>query len=155
MADEVKAVPDGYHSVTPYVCVKGAVDAIEFYKKAFAATELSRMATPDGKIGHAEVQIGDSRLKISDEYPELDFVGPQTIGGTSVTLHLYVEDVDEVAKNALAAGAKEIRRVQDEWYGERSGMFLDPFGHRWNISSRKENLTMEEVRERAKAAGMG
>ena len=155
MADEVKAVPDGYHSVTPWVLVNGAVEAIEFYKKAFGATELSRMATPDGKIGHAEVQIGDSRVKISDEYPEMDFVGPQTIGGTSVTLHLYVEDVDEVAKNALAAGAKEIRPVRDEWYGDRSGMFLDPFEHRWNISSRKENLTMEELRKRAKAASMG
>ena len=111
---------------------RGQADTIPSYERAnfwqrvLPAIIGIRMATPDGKIGHAEVQIGDSRLKISDEYPELDFVGPQTIGGTSVTLHLYVEDVDEVAKNALAAGAKEIRPVQDEWYGDRSGMFLDP-----------------------------
>jgi PhnB protein len=135
--------------------IKGAAAAIDFYKKAFGATELMRMPMAGGKIGHAEIQIGNSRVMLADEFPEMGFVGPQTIGGTGVTLHLYVEDVDEVAKQAVAAGAKETRAVQDQFYGDRSGTFQDPFGHVWNISTHKEDLTMEEIGKRAAAAGMG
>jgi PhnB protein len=155
MAGKVKAIPDGYHAVTPYLSVRGAAKAIEFYKKAFGATEVMRMAQPDGKIGHAEIQIGDSRLMLADEYPEMGFVGPETVGGTAVMLHLYVKDADQMAKQAVAAGAKEIRPVKDQFYGDRSGLFADPFGHKWNISTHKEDLTMEEIGKRAKAAGMG
>lgn len=151
----VQPIPDGYHSVTPYLMIKGAAAAIDFYKKAFGATELMRMPMAGGKIGHAEIQIGNSRVMLADEFPEMGFVGPQTIGGTGVTLHLYVEDVDEVAKQAVAAGAKETRAVQDQFYGDRSGTFQDPFGHVWNISTHKEDLTMEEIGKRAAAAGMG
>ncbi len=151
----VKPIPDGYHAVTPYLIVKGGAAAIEFYKKAFGATERMRMAQPDGRIGHAEIQVGDSCVMLADEHPEMGFVGPQTVGGTGVTLHLYVEDVDKVAKQAVAAGAKEMRAVQDQFYGDRSGTFQDPFGHVWNIATHKEDLTMEEVQKRAAAAGMG
>jgi PhnB protein len=150
----VKPIPDGYHSITAYLLVRGAAEAIEFYKKAFGATELMRMPMAGGKVGHAEIQIGDSRLMLADEFPERGFVGPQTIGGAGVNLHLYVEDVDKVASQALAAGAKEIRAVEDQFYGDRSGTFQDPFGHIWNIGTHKEDLTMEEVAKRAAAAGM-
>ena len=151
----VQPIPDGYHTVTPYLMVKGAAAAIDFYKKAFGATEIMRMPQADGRVGHAEIQIGNSRVMLADEFPEMGFVGPQTIGGTGVTLHLYVEDVDKVAKQAVAAGAKEMRAVQDQFYGDRSGTFQDPFGHVWNISTHKEDLTMEEIGKRAAAAGMG
>jgi PhnB protein len=113
------------------------------------------MPQADGRVGHAEIQIGNSRVMLADEFPEMGFVGPQTIGGTGVTLHLYVEDVDKVAKQAVAAGAKEMRAVQDQFYGDRSGTFQDPYGHVWNISTHKEDLTMEEIGKRAAAAGMG
>lgn len=152
MAGKTKAIPDGYHSVTPYLIVKGGAAAIEFYKKAFGATEIMRMAQPDGRLGHAELQIGDSRVMLADEFPEKGYLGPQSIGKTSVTLHLYVEDVDKVAKQAVSAGAKEIQPVQDQFYGDRSGVFSDPFGHCWNISTHKEDLTMEEMGKRAAAA---
>jgi PhnB protein len=151
----VKPIPDGYHAVTPYLIVKGAAAAIDFYKTAFGATEIMRMPQPDGRVGHAELQIGDSRVMLADEFPERGFVGPQTVGGTSVTLHLYVENVDKIASQTVAAGAKEIRPVQDQFYGDRSGTFQDPFGHVWNIATHKEDLTMEEIGKRAKAAGMG
>jgi PhnB protein len=152
MAGKVKAIPDGYHSVTPYLIVKGAAAAIEFYKKAFGATEIMRMPQPDGRIGHAELQIGDSRVMLADEYPERGALGPDSSGRAPVMLHLYVEDVDKVASRAVAAGAKEMRPVQDQFYGDRSGMFTDPFGHCWNISTHKEDLTNEEMGKRAAAA---
>jgi len=152
MAGKVKAIPDGYHSVTPYLIIKGAAAAIEFYKKAFGATEIMRMAQPDGRVGHAELQIGDSRLMLADEFPERGYLGPQSTGRSPVTLHLYVEDVDKVASQAVAAGAKEVQPVQDQFYGDRSGVFTDPFGHCWNISTHKEDLTMEEMGKRAAAA---
>jgi PhnB protein len=154
MAGNVKPIPDGYHSVTPYLIVNGAAAAIEFYKKAFGATELGRMPQPDGRVGHAELQIGDSRVMLADEFPERDIHGPKKYGGSAVTLHLYVEDVDQVASQAVAAGAKILRPVQDQFYGDRSGMLADPFGHQWNVSTHKEDLTMEEIGKRA-AAGMG
>lgn len=153
MSSNVKPIPEGYHSVTPYLIVKGAAKAIEFYKQAFGATERIRMAQPDGRVGHAEIQIGDSRIMLADEFPERNIVGPETLGNTPAMIHLYVEDVDAVAKQALATGAKEIRPVQDQFYGDRSGMFADPFGHKWNISTHKEDLSAEEIGKRAAAAG--
>jgi PhnB protein len=153
MEGNVKPVPEGYHSVTPYLIVKGAAKAIEFYKKALGATEISRMEQPDGRIGHAEIKIGDSRIMLADEFPEKNIRGPESYASTPVMIHLYVEDVDAVAQQAVALGAKELRPVKDQFYGDRSGMFADPFGHQGNISTRKENLSAEEIRKRA-AAGM-
>lgn len=153
MSSNVKPVPEGYHSVTPYLIVKGAAKAIEFYKQAFGAKEIFRMPQPDGKIGHAEIQIGDSRIMLADEFPERNIRGPESLDGTPVMIHLYVNDVDTVAKRAVAAGAKEIRPVQDQFYGDRSGMFADPFGHQWNISTHVEDLSAEEIGKRAAAAG--
>ena len=152
MSSNAKPIPEGYHSVTPYLIVKGAARAIEFYKQAFGATEKGRMAQPDGRIGHAEIQIGDSCIMLADEFPERNIVGPESLGGTPVMIHIYVEDVDAVAKQAVAAGAKEVLPVQDQFYGDRSGMFTDPFGHKWNISTHKEDLTAEEIGKRAAAA---
>jgi PhnB protein len=151
MAGKVQAIPDGYHSVTPYLIIKGAAAAIEFYKKAFGATEIMRMPQPDGRVGHAEIQIGNSRLMLADEFPERGIQGPAG-GRTPVMLHLYVEDVDKVWSQALAAGAKEMRPVEDQFYGDRSGMFTDPFGHCWNVATHKEDLSNEEMGKRAKAA---
>ena len=153
MSSNVKPIPEGYHSVTPYLIVNGAARAIEFYKQAFGATETLRMAQPDGRIGHAELKIGDSTIMLADEFPEIDARCPESLGGTPVMIHLYVEDVDAVAQKASSAGAKELRPVQDQFYGDRSGMFADPFGHKWNISTHKEDLSAEEVRKRAAAAG--
>src|SRR5262245_28557072 len=145
-------VSAGYHSITPYLIVKGAARALEFYKKAFGATELMRMGGPDGQIGHAEIKIGDSHLMLADEFPDMGFRGPQALGGTPVGLVLYVEDVDAVAARAVAAGAKVLNPVKDQFYGDRSGTFTDPFGHVWTISTHKEDLSPEEVRRRAEAA---
>jgi len=152
MSSNVKPIPEGYHSVTPYLIIKGAARAIEFYKQAFGATERTRMAQPDGRIGHAEIQIGDSCVMLADEFPEMNIVGPESLGGTPAMIHLYVEDVDAVAKKAVAAGAKEVRPVKDQFYGDRSGMFTDPFGHKWNIATHKEDLSAEEIGKRAAAA---
>jgi PhnB protein len=152
----VKPIPDGYHSVTPYLCVKGASEAIEFYKKAFGATELGRLSQPDGRVGHAELQIGSSRVMLSDEHPEMGFTGPGTLGGSPVMMHLYVEDADAVFKRAVEAGATEVRSMRDEFYGDRAGGVKDPFGHTWHIATHKEDLTQEEVgRRAAKAMGGG
>lgn len=152
MTSTVKPIPEGYHSVTPYLIVKGAAKAIEFYKQAFGAVEAFRMPEPDGRIGHAELKIGDSVIMLADEFPERNIRGPESLGGTSVMIHLYIEDVDTVAKRAVAAGAKELRPVQDQFYGDRSGLFADPFGHQWNISTHKEDLSAEEIGKRAAAA---
>src|SRR3954463_1680397 len=127
MPNRVKPIPDGYHSVTPYLIVRGGNAALEFYKKAFGATELFKMPMPDGKLGHAEIQIGDSRVMLADESPEMGHKGPQTLGGSSVSLGIYVEDVDALAQRAIAAGAKVIRPVADQFYGDRTGVFEDPF----------------------------
>src|SRR5579872_1236046 len=154
MANKVKAIPDGYHSVTPYMIVKGAANAIEFYKKAFGATEIMRMQDDKGKIKHAEIKIGNSPIMLADEFPEMKMMGPQSQGGTGMFLHLYVEDVDAIAKQAVAAGAKEIRPVADHFYGDRAGNFLDPYGHQWYISTHVEDLSPDEIRKRAQAIGM-
>ena len=147
----VKPIPEGYHSVTPYLIVRGAADAIDFYKKAFGAVELFRMPSPDGKIGHAEIKIGDSPIMIADEYPEMGYLGPQSIGGSPVSLMIYVEDVDTVFNQAVAAGATVKEALQDKFYGDRIGTLVDPFGHRWHVSTHKEDVSMEEMQERMKA----
>jgi PhnB protein len=152
MSSNVKPIPKGYHSVTPYLIVKGAAKAIEFYKQAFGATETFRMPQPDGKIGHAELKIGDSTIMLADEFPERNVRGPESLGGSPVMIHLYIDDVDTVAKRAVASGAKEIRPVQNQFYGDRSGMFADPFGHQWNISTHVEDVSPEEIGKRAAAA---
>lgn len=148
MSEKVKAVPEGYHSVTPYLCVSDAARAIEFYKEAFGATERMRMEAPGGKIGHAEIQVGDSIIALADEYPEMNFRSPQTLGGPSSQFMIYVEDVDARFEQAVAAGAKVVKPVKDEFYGDRSGSVEDPFGHRWYISTHIEDVTREEMERR-------
>jgi PhnB protein len=153
MAKQVKPIPDGYHTVTPYLIVKGAAEALAFYQKAFSATERMRMPDPKSSlIGHAEIEIGDSTIMLADEYPDMGFRSPQSLSGTPVSILLYVNDVDAVAKQALAAGAKELRPVKDQFYGDRSGTFEDPFGHVWTIATHKEDLTPDEIGRRAAAA---
>lgn len=148
----VKPIPDGYHTVTPYLIVNGGAQALDFYKRAFGATELLRMEH-QGKIGHAEIKIGDSPVMLADEFPEMDAQSPQSIGGTPVTIHLYVEDVDRTFAQAIAAGAKETRPVKDQFYGDRAGQLEDPFGHKWYVATHKEELTMDEIKKRAAAQG--
>jgi PhnB protein len=152
MASSSQAVPEGYHSVTPYLAVDDGARAIAFYKAAFGATEVMRMPGPGGKVGHAEIRIGDSRIMLADEHPDMGFRSPKTYGGSPVGLHLYVEDVDAVAKQARAAGAKELRAVKDQFYGDRTGSFEDPFGHVWHIATRKENVSEGELKRRAAQA---
>jgi PhnB protein len=148
----VKPIPDGYHSVTPYLIVNGAARAIEFYKNAFGATELLRFDGPGGKIGHAEIKIGDSPIMLADEHPEMLARSPQSYGGSPVGILLYVNNVDAVASQAVAAGAKVVRPVKDQFYGDRSGTFEDPFGHQWTIATHKEDLSVEEMKRRLEDA---
>ena len=148
----VKPIPDGYHSVTPYLCVNGAAQAIEFYKKAFLATERMRIAQPDGRVGHAELQVGDSVIMLSDEFPEMGARSPQSLGGSPVSIHLYVEDADAIFSQAIAAGAKVKRPIADQFYGDRLGGVEDPFGHTWWISTHKEDLSPQEIERRAASA---
>jgi PhnB protein len=148
----VKPIPDGYHVVTAYLAIDGAAKAIDFYKRVFGARERMRMEAPGGKIGHAELKIGDSVIMLADEYPDMDFIGPKTRGGASVTLHLYVKDCDAVVAGAVAAGAKVRRPVKDEFYGDRTGTIEDPFGHVWSVSTHKEELSKSEMRRRAAEA---
>lgn len=150
--NKVKPIPEGYHSVTPYLSVNGAARAIEFYKEAFGATERFRMEAPSGKIGHAEIQLGDSIIALADEMPEMNFRSPQALGGPSSHFMIYVEDVDARVEQAVAAGAKLVRPVKDEFYGDRTGSVEDPFGHCWYIATHKEDLTMEEINKRHDAA---
>ena len=152
MTSKVRPIPEGYHSVTPYLIIKNAADAIEFYKKAFGATELFRMDQPDGKNGHAEIKIGDSPIMLSDEFPEMGHRGPQSLGGSPVSIMLYVEDVDAVVNRATTAGAKLDRPVEDKFYGDRAGSLTDPFGHIWHIGTHKEDVSPEEMEKRAAAA---
>jgi PhnB protein len=145
-----QAIPEGYHSVTPYLIVKGAADAIDFYKRAFDATELMRMPTPEGRIGHAEIRIGDSAIMLADEYPEMGYRSPQTLGGAGVSLMVYVDRVDETFKQALANGAKELQPLKNQFYGDRSGTLQDPYGHVWTIATHVEDIPPEELERRAK-----
>jgi len=151
MNAKVNYIPAGYHTVTPYLIVNGVARAIDFYKQAFGATEVVRIAGPGGKIGHAEIKIGDSRIMLADEFPEMDARGPQTIGGTPVGLMLYFEDADAVTARAISAGAKVLRPVQDQFYGDRSGTIADPFGHKWTIGTHKEDVSPEDIQKRAAA----
>ena len=147
----IKAIPNGYASVTPYLIVQGAARAIEFYKNIFGATERMRLPTPDGKVAHAEIEIGSSVIMMADECLERGSKSPDTIGGTPVCLNLYVADVDAVFAKALAKGAELIRPVENQFYGDRSGMFCDPFGHRWNVATHIEDVSPEELHKRMKA----
>jgi PhnB protein len=147
----VKPIPEGYHAVTPYLILNAAGDAIAFYKKALGAEEVLRMDGPGGKIHHAEISIGGSRIMLADEHPEIEALSPKTIGGSPVSIHLYVADVDAAVESAVAAGAKLIRPVADQFYGDRVGGIEDPFGYRWFIATHKEGLTMDEIRRRAPA----
>jgi len=147
----VKPIPDGYHSVTPYLIIKGAADAIEFYKKAFGATELFRMEH-QGQVGHAEIKIGDSPIMLADEQPGMGYVSPKTLGGTPVSLMIYVEDVDTIYTQAIKSGGEEVKALQDQLYGDRSGTLKDPFGHVWTVATHKEDVTPEEMDKRIAAA---
>ena len=153
MAD-VKAIPDGYPRVTPYLCADGADAAIEFYTSVLGAVERMRMPGPGGKIGHAELELGDSIIMLADEHPEIGVRGPKSIGGTPVTISVYVEDVDDVFQRAVQAGATPLQEVENQFYGDRSGQFEDPFGHRWNVASHVEDVSPEEM-ERRMAETMG
>src|SRR5262252_4945824 len=149
MAGKVNPIPEGYHSVTPYLIMDGAAKAIDYYKKAFGATERMRMPAPEGKIGHAEIQIGDSIIMLADESREMNARSPKSVGGTPVSLLVYVEDVDRTVKNAVAAGAKVTRPVEDKFYGDRMGTIEDPFGHQWHVGTHIEDVTPEEMKRRA------
>jgi PhnB protein len=152
MAD-VKPIPEGYPRVTPYLCVAGAGAAIEFYTEVFGATERYRLPGPDDTIPHAELELGDSLIMLSDEAPDLGVLSPKTVGGTPVTMSVYVEDVDAVFERALNAGAKSLRPVEDQFYGDRSGQFEDPFGHRWNVATHIEDVSPEEMEKRSAEMG--
>jgi PhnB protein len=147
-----KPIPEGYHTVTPYLAVDGAADAIEYYKKAFGAKERVRMDTPDGKIGHAEVEIGDSLVMLSDPFPQATTRPPAELGGTSASVFLYVDDVDAVVRRAVDAGATVTMDVADQFWGDRFGSIRDPFGHIWSIATHVEDVSPEEMAERAKQA---
>src|SRR5499433_4004353 len=147
-----KPIPDGYRTVTPYLIVKGAADAIDFYKRAFGATEMLRMADPQGRVGHAEIRIGDSVIMLADEHPAMGYRSPRALGGSSVSILLYLENVDGVFERAGKAGAKALRPVTNQFYGDRSGTLEDPFGHVWTIATHVEDVPPEELKRRAAAA---
>jgi PhnB protein len=147
----VQPIPAGYHTATPYLIIKDAARAIEFYKAAFGATELMRMEGHGGKIGHAEIKIGDSPIMLADEFPDMGYRSPLALGGTPVSIALYVEDVDTLFNQAIAAGATVMRPVKDQFYGDRSGTLVDPFGHVWTVATHKEDLSLDEVRQRSEA----
>lgn len=147
----VKAIPEGYRSVTPYLSIQGAAEAIEFYKRAFNATESFKLVAPGGEIGHAEITIGDSVIMLAEACDGSAFRSPHALGGSTVCLHLYVEDADALFAQAVAAGAKAVRPVQDQFYGDRTGVLEDPFGHIWSVATHREDLTPEEIGKRAEA----
>jgi PhnB protein len=148
---KVKPVPDGYHSVTAYLIIDGAAKALDFYKRVFGAKERMRMPSPGGKVGHAEIEVGDSVIMLADEHPEIGARGPRAFGGSPVAMMLYVKDVDATVKEALAAGAKVVRPVEDKFYGDRSGTIEDPFGHHWHVSTHKEDVPPDEMERRVAA----
>jgi PhnB protein len=147
-----KSIPEGYHTVSPYLAVEDAAEAIEYYKNAFGAKERGRMEAPGGAIGHAELEIGDSVVMLSDPFPQSSTRPPKKLGGTSMSVFLYVEDVDAVVKRAVDAGATVLMEVADQFWGDRFGTVQDPFGHTWSVATHVEDLTEEEIAERAKAA---
>lgn len=154
MSNGVKAITVGYEGITPYLICKNAEAAVDFYKRAFGAEELFRIGQP-GRVGHCEMRIGKAIFMLAEEFPEMGGLGPETIGGTPVSLYVYVDDVDSFAERATAAGLKMLRPVADQFYGDRSGYFEDPFGHKWGFATHKEDLTPEQLNERAKAANGG
>ena len=159
MKKQVQPIPPGFHTLTPHLVVKDASNAIEFYKNAFGAKEIRRAPAPDGKsLMHAELQIGDSRLMLVDEFPDMDCRGPESIGGTPVTIHMFVKDVDAAFSRAVAAGAEVKMPLEDMFWGDRYGVLTDPFGHSWSLATHKEDVTPEEIAKRARdafAAGCG
>lgn len=150
MAD-VQAIPDGYQAVTPYLCIDGAADAIDFYTAVFGATERMRMGAPGGKVGHAEIELGGSVIMLSDEAPEMDVRGPAAYGGSPTFVSLYVDDADAVVARAVERGATLLRPVEDKFYGDRTGMILDPWGHKWSIGTHVEDVSPDEMERRAAA----
>jgi PhnB protein len=148
MAD-VKPIPEGYPRVTPYLHVDGAAAAIEFYEKVLGAKERMRLPGPDDKLGHAELEIGNSVVMLADEYPDMGVLGPKSVGGTAVTLHVYVDDMDAVFQAALDAGASSRRELENRFYGDRVGEFEDPFGHRWSVATHVEDVPEDEMEKRA------
>ena len=149
---KVKPVPDGYHSVTPYLFIKGAADAIDYYKNVFGAKERMRMPGPNGRVMHAELAIGDSIIMLADENLEIGAKSPKTLGGTSSTLHAYFDNVDNIAEEAVKAGATVVRPLKDEFYGDRAGTIVDPFGHMWSIATHIEDVSPEEMKKRMSKA---
>ena len=148
----MKPVPDGYPQVIPYLVVDGAAAAIDFYNKVLGTKERMRMGGPDGKVGHAELELGDSVIMLADEFPDMDARGPKTMGGTPVSLLVYVEDADAAFDRAIQAGAKSLQPVEDKFYGDRSGRFEDPFGHRWDVATHVEDVPPDEMAKRAAEA---
>ena len=148
-------VPAGHHTVTPYLAARNAIKALEFYKNAFGATEVYKLIMPDGRLGHAEFRIGDSLIMLSDEFPEYGGKSPETLGGSPVCIHLYVPDVDDFCKRAVAAGAKQPKPVMDQFYGDRSGQLEDPFGHLWWVATHKEDVSHDEMQRRVQAMFSG
>ena len=148
----VKPIPEGYPHVTPYLSIDGASDAIAFYSKVLSAKERLRMPTPDGKVGHAELELGDSLIMLADTFPEMGAPSPKSLGGTPVTISVYVEDVDDVFERALGEGATALRQVENQFYGDRAGQFEDPFGHRWSIATHVEDVPPDEMAKRAAEA---
>jgi PhnB protein len=150
-----KPIPDGYPQVIPYLCVDGASAAIEFYVKVFGATERMRMPGPGGKVGHAELELGDGLIMLADEHPDIGVLSPRTIGGTPVTISIYVDDVDAVFERAVNEGATALRAVENQFYGDRSGQLEDPFGHKWSVATHVEDVPPDEMEKRAAAAMSG
>lgn len=150
--NKVKPIPDGYHTVTPYLTIRNAAAALDYYKRAFGADEIFRIANPQGKVGHAEIRIGDSAIMLCDEFPEMGAQGPESIGGTPVMMHLYVENVDALVERAVNAGGKLERPVADQFYGDRAGLVIDPFGHKWWISTHVEDVPPDELKKRSEVA---
>jgi PhnB protein len=147
---KVHYIPKGYNSVTPYLIIKGAAKAIDYYKKVFGATEVMRMAEPSGRIGHAELKIGDSHIMLADENPQMGYRSAESIGASPVSMLIYIRDCDKVVEKAVAAGAKVLKPVQDQFYGDRSGFIQDPFGHFWGIATHIEDVSPQEMKQRMK-----
>ena len=150
MPSKVKPVPDGHRTVAPYLAIKNAVSALEFYQKAFEAKETYRLVLPDGRLGHAEIRLGDSLIMLADEFPEFGGKAPESLGGSPVSIHLYVEDVDAFVKRAVAEGARLLKPVADQFYGDRSGQLEDPYGHLWWVATHKEDVAPEEMQKRVR-----
>lgn len=152
MAANVNPIPKGYEGATPYLIVKGAANALEFYKKAFGAEEIMRIPAPGGKVGHAEIRIGNAIIMLADEFPEMNHKSPQGFGGTPVSILIYVQDVDSFVKRAVGSGAKIVMAVENKFYGDRSGSLEDPFGHQWHFATHVEDVPQDELAKRAKMA---